>query len=153
LIVAYFIGLLSKNITAYIANHRLCYPQKFYFWQSLVAPLLAGVCHYLLLRWLTGLIWRGDQITSVIIFFIGILPSYPVFVFFYGLFGGWDDDTLAELRHSEKLSGFMRPFARIFVTSTALGARFSPLHGRFPITIRQLAIQEAQTLTRERVEI
>jgi len=131
----------------------LCFPQRFYTWSSLAAPLLAGTAHYLVLRWLTGLIWRGDQVTSVLIFLIGILFSYPMFAFFYGLFGGWDDDTLAELHHAADLSSITRPLARIFWWSTALGARLSPLHGRFPISIRQAALVEAQSLTDERVAL
>jgi O-antigen/teichoic acid export membrane protein len=153
LIIAYFIGLLSKGLLAYFINHRLCYPQRFYFWQSLAAPLLAGASHYFILRWVTGLIWQGDQITSVLIFLIGILISYPLYAFLYGLFGGWDDGTLDELRHATELSNFMRPFARLFWASTALGARLSPLYGRFPIEIRPSALDEAQSLMQERVEI
>jgi len=99
------------------------------------------------------LIWRGDQITSVLIFLIGILLSYPLFAFFYGLFGGWDDATLEELRHSVDLSNFMRPLAMLFWKSTRWGANISPLHGKFPITIREAAILEANSLTDERVDI
>jgi len=153
LIIAYFIGLLSKDIVAYFINDRLCFPQRFYFWQSLGAPLLAGAAHYAVLRWVGGLIWRGDQITSVLIFFIAILPSYPLFVFFYGLFGGWDDATLGELRRAVDLSSVMRPLAWLFWAGSALGARLSPLHGRFPIDIRSAALDEAQGLTEERVKV
>ena len=153
LIIAYFVGLLSKDFVAYIINHRLCFPQRFYFWQSLGAPLLAGATHFAILRWFTGLIWQGDQITSVLIFLIGILFSYPFFAVFDGLFGGWDDDTLSELHHAANMSNFMRPLARLFWFSTAQGARLSPLHGRFPISIRQAAIEEANSLTQERVNL
>ena len=153
LIAAYFIGLFTKDIAAYFINHRICFPQRFYFWQSLFAPLLAGASHYLLLRWITGFIWQHDQVTSVLIFFIGILPSYPVYAFLYGLFGGWDNETLDELRRAAELASFMRPLARLFWASTNLGARISPLHGRFPIGIRQAALAEAGALTAERVTI
>jgi hypothetical protein len=36
---------------------------------------------------------------------------------------------------------------------TALGARLSPLNGRFPITIRTEAMKEAEALTKERVKL
>ena len=153
LIIAYFIGLLSKGIIAYFINNKVCFPQRFYFWQSLAAPALAGSAHFLFLRWVTGLIWQGDQITSVIIFLLGILISYPLYAFFYGLFGGWDDDTLAELEHAASLSNFMKPLARLFWRATALGARISPLHNRFPIDIRKAALEEASSLTNERVQV
>lgn len=153
LIFAYFVGLLTKDIVAYFVNHRLCFPQRFYFWQSLGAPLLAGAAHYLVLRWLTGFIWQGDQVTSVLIFFIGILPSFPLFAFFYAFFGGWDGETLAEVRQAVNLTGFVRPLAWLFWGASALGARLSPLHGRFPITIRPTALEEARSLTEERVRL
>jgi len=153
LVIAYFIGLGLKDIVAYAVNHRLCFPQRFYFWQSLAAPVLAGAANYLAIRWVGGLIWKGDQITSIVIFFVGILPSYPLFAFCYGLVGGWDDSTLAELRRAVDLSGFMRPLSWLFWKATALGARLSPLHGRFAIDIYQAAIDEAATLTKERVSL
>jgi O-antigen/teichoic acid export membrane protein len=155
LIVAYFVGLMTKNVAGYFVNHRLCFPQRFYPWQSLVAPLLAGGAHYAVLRWLGGLIWRGpgDQIGSIVIFFVALLPAFPLFAFFYGLFGGWDDATLDEVRQAADLSTFMRPLARLFWAASALGARLSPLHGRFPIRIRQEAMAEARSLTVERVAL
>ncbi len=85
LIIAYFVGLLSKDFVGYVINHRICFPQRFYPWQSLIAPLLAGAAHYAVLRWLGGLLWHGDQISSVLIFFIGILLSFPLFAFLYAL--------------------------------------------------------------------
>ena len=153
LIIAYFVGLLAKDVVAYFINHRLCFPQRFYVWQSLMAPLLAGAAHYALLRWVGGLIWQGDQVTSVLIFFIGILPSYPLFAFFYGLFGGWDDEQLAELQRAVNLSAFMRPLAWLFWAATAFGARISPLHGRFPVDVRPAALSEAHSLTEERIKL
>jgi O-antigen/teichoic acid export membrane protein len=153
LILAYFVGLLSKGLVAYYVNHRLCYRQRFFAWQSVIAPLLAGAAHYGWLRWFTGLIWRQDQITSVLIFLVGILLSYPIYIFLYGLAGGWDRDTLAELDSATALTGFARPLARVFYASTALGARLSPLHNRFPVTIREAALAEARSLTQERVSL
>ncbi len=47
----------------------------------------------------------------------------------------------------------MRPLAWLFWKSTALGAAISPLHGRFPVEIYAEAMQEAQQLTNERVEL
>ena len=153
LIIAYFVALMSKNIIAYILNDKLCFPQKFYFWQSLGAPFLAGVVHYEILRWIGGLIWRGDQVSSIIILTIAILPSYPIFAFFYGLFGGWDQATLEEVHRASELSSLVKPMAWLFYKATAIGARLSPLHNRFPIANRQIALDEAISLTDERVSI
>jgi len=154
LIIAYFIGLLAKGITAYFVNHKFCYPQRFYFWQSLGAPILSGVVHFVILSWLIGFIWKGDQITSVVIFLIGILPSFPLYMFLYGLFGGWDTGTLTELHDSIDLTGGVRWITNWgFYQPTALGARLSPINNRFPITIRESAIEEARLLTEEKVKL
>ena len=61
--------------------------------------------------------------------------------------------TLAELERSADLASFMRPFARLFWASSVLGARISPLHGRFPIDNRPAAVEEARTLTTEKVSL
>jgi hypothetical protein len=154
LIVAYFIGLFAKGITAYIVNDKYCYPQRFFAWQSLAAPLLAGAAHFGFMFWLTELIWTGDQITSIVIFFIGVLPSFPVFMFLYGLFGGWDQATLDELAEAASMAGLIRPLAKWgLYKPSALGARISPLNGRFPITIRAEAMAEAVALTHEKVKL
>jgi hypothetical protein len=154
LIIAYFVGLFAKGIAAYIINDRACFPQRFFTWQSLTVPLLAGAVHYAILRWLTGLIWQHDQVTSMLIFLVGILLSFPLFMFLYGFFGGWDNGTLDEVREAVALTGFVRPVALWgFYAPTRLGARWSPFHGRFPITIRDQALEEAARLTREKVKL
>jgi hypothetical protein len=99
------------------------------------------------------MLWHGDQISSILVLTIAILPSYPLFAFFYGLFGGWDDGTLMEVRRAVDLCTIMKPMAWLFWKSTALGARISPLHNRFPISNRQAALEEAISLTHERVNL
>jgi O-antigen/teichoic acid export membrane protein len=153
LIIAYLIALAAKGSAAFIVNHKLCFPQKIYMYQSFVVPLSAGVAHYLILRGATLLIWRGDAVTSVLLLFLGILPSLPVYLFLYGLAGGWDDATLAELKQSVEMTGAMRPLVWLIWASTAAGARLSPLHGRFPIRNRDAAMAEARALTLEKVTL
>jgi O-antigen/teichoic acid export membrane protein len=154
LIFAYFVGLFSKGIVAYFINHKICFPQHFYIWQSLVAPLMAAVVHYWVLCGLNNLIWKGDQITSVLIFFIGILPSFPLYMFLYGLFGGWDRETLLELKDAVGLTGSVLWLTRWGIYEpTSLGARLSPLNNRFPITNRLDALKEAKSLTEEKVKL
>ncbi len=154
LIIAYFVGLLTKGFVAYYVDDKLCFPQRFFFWQSVGAPLLAGGAHYLLMDRLSAFIWKGDQITSIIIFFIGVLPSLTVFMFLYGLFGGWDEATLAEFEEATAMTGPVRGLVEwLMVKPTALGARISPLNNRFPITIRAAAMEEARSLTMEKVKL
>jgi O-antigen/teichoic acid export membrane protein len=154
LIIAYFIGLFGKGIAAYIVNNKYCYPQRFFVWQSLTAPLLAAAAHFFIMSRIVNLIWTGDQITSLLIFFIGVIPSFPVFMFLYGLAGGWDQATLDELAKAASMAGLIRPLAKWgFYAPSAFGARISPLNGRFPITIRAEAMAEAALLTHEKVKL
>jgi O-antigen/teichoic acid export membrane protein len=154
LVIAYFAGLLTKDFVAYYVNHKLCFPQKFFFWQSIGAPLLAAGVHFVLLDRLSAFIWQGDQITSIVIFFIGILPSLPVYMFLYGIFGGWDDATLAEFGEAAAMTGPLRGVVTwLMVKPSALGARLSPLNNRFPISIRAAAMLEANSLTEEKVRL
>ena len=41
----------------------------------------------------------------------------------------------------------------MFILPSQWGARLSPLHNRFPITMRPVALAEAQALTEERVKL
>jgi hypothetical protein len=62
------------------------------------------------------------------------------------LFGGWDNATLEEIHRAVRLSSFLRPLAWLFCKASWLGARISPLHERFPISIRAEAVSEAHSL-------
>jgi O-antigen/teichoic acid export membrane protein len=153
LIIAYFVGLLTKDIVSYFVNDKVCFKQRFYFWQSIGAPLLSGAVMYGILRISGTYIWKCDQITSMILFFVGAVPGMFLFSFLYAFFGGWDNETLEEFRHGAQLSNFMKPVAMFFYKCSEFGARLSPLHNRFPITIRQQALAEAKELMKERVEL
>jgi O-antigen/teichoic acid export membrane protein len=154
LVIAYFVGLLTKDFVAYFINNKYCFPQKFYFWQSIAAPLLAAGIHYWLLDRLSALIWQGDQLTSIVIFFIGILPSLALYMFLYGWVGGWDNATLDEFRAATTMTGPLRGVvAWLMLKPTALGSKLSPLNNRFPISIRPAAMEEARRLTEEKVRL
>ncbi|HEX9019284.1 MAG TPA: hypothetical protein VF806_08860, partial [Anaerolineaceae bacterium] len=148
-----FITVPIRIGLGYFLNHRFCFPQRFYFWQTLAAPILAGAVHFLVVRSVTGLLWRNDELSSVLILVVALIPSYPLYALLYGLFGGWDVNTLEVFDRGTRLTAFMRPFARLFYISTAFGARISPLHNRFPFTNHTAAMAEAQSLTTERVSL
>jgi hypothetical protein len=154
LIIAYLVGILTRGVLAYFVANKFCFPQRFYFWQSLAAPLLAAGLHFIFLSFIASVVWKGDEISSVILFFIGLLPCMPFFFFFYALVGGWDAAGLEETVEAAQLSGFLRPVVKIvFVLPSLWGSKISPLHNRFPITMRPLALTEAKLLTEERVKL
>jgi O-antigen/teichoic acid export membrane protein len=154
LVIAYFVGILVRGVVAYFVANKYCFPQKIYFWQTLAAPLMAGAAQYLFLSLIAKFVWQGDDISSIVLFFIGLLPAMPFFFFFYALAGGWDDAGLDEIDEASRMSGFLRPVVNIvFTLPSRWGARLSPLHGRFPIKMRSLAMEEARLLTDERVKL
>ncbi len=154
LIIAYFIAILARGLVAYFVAHKFCFPQRFYFWQSFAAPIIAAGLHYLFLSLIAQFVWQRDEISSIILFFIGLLPAMPVFFFFYALVGGWDDAGLDEVAEAAQMTGFLRKVVNIvFVLPSRWGARISPLHNRFPITMRESAMNEAKLLTEAKVKL
>jgi O-antigen/teichoic acid export membrane protein len=154
LIIAYFIAILVRGLVAYFVAHKFCFPQRFYFWQSFAAPIIAAGLHYLFLSAIAQFVWQKDEISSIILFFIGLLPAMPVFFFFYALVGGWDDAGLDEVAEAAQMTGFLRKIVNVvFVLPSRWGARISPLHNRFPITMRASALAEAQALTEQKVKL
>jgi O-antigen/teichoic acid export membrane protein len=154
-ILAYVVALPVRNVVAWWINRRLILPFRIYWWQTAVAPLLAGGVTWILLRAL-GTAMVGDeinQITGLLLLLIGLLPSLPVFCLFVGFFGGWDNAGLDELRRAAGLSSLGKPIAWLIYFTSTLGARLSPLHGRFPIDLYDEAEAEARALTSERVSL
>jgi O-antigen/teichoic acid export membrane protein len=154
LIIAYFIGILARGLIAYFVADKYCFPQKIYFWQSLAAPVLAAGLHYLFLSAIAQFVWQKDEISSIVLFFIGLLPAMPIFFFFYALVGGWDDAGLDEVAEASQMTGFLYQVVNIvFVLPSRWGAKLSPLHNRFPITMRESAMAEAKLLTDQKVKL
>ena len=153
LILAYCVALPVKDVAAWLVNRAVLFRYRIYWWQSAAAPLLAGAANCLLLRLLGNVLWRGDQLTSVLLFFIALLPSLGVYCFFNGLLGGWDDDGLAELRRAAGMSSLGKPVAWAIYYACKWGARLSPLHGRFPIDLYADAQAEGASLTAEKVAL
>lgn len=150
LIIAYVFGFAAKAFGIYFLNSRVCFPHKFYFWQSLAAPSLAGLAHYFFLNAIASLIWVPTPAASVILFFVGILLSFPFYIAFFSWFGGWDSHTLEELKLAAESSGPLRVLSVFFWRISRMVSSFSPLHNRFPITNREAAMQEAAVLNSNR---
>ena len=73
---------------------------------------------------------------------------------FTRLVGGWDKAGLDEFAEASQMTGFLRPFVNIaFILPSQWGARISPLHNRFPITMRDAAMTEATLLTDQKVNL
>jgi len=89
----------------------------------------------------------------VLILGAGVTRCMPVF-FFCALAGGWDQAGLDKSDEASRMTGFLRPVVNfIFIAPNRWGAKISPLHSRFPITMRPAARAEARALTEERVRL
>ena len=153
LFLANLISVSAIGVVSWLINAKLILRPKFYLWQGLAAPLLAGAVVYGLVRVGSGLLWRGDMATSLLIFLLAPWPSLPLYSFLTGLFGGWDDNGVRELERAVEMSSFARPLARVIYAGVALGSRLSPLHGRFPVSLYGQAMAEARALTAEKVPL
>jgi len=153
LILAYCVALPVKDVASWLVNKLVLFRYRIYWWQSAGAPLLAAVANMALLRLLGSVLWQGDQVTSVVLFLVALLPSLGVYCFFNGLCGGWDDLGLAELRRAAAMSSLGKPIAWSIYHTSRWGARLSPLHNRFPIGLTAEAEAEAASLTAEKVAL
>jgi hypothetical protein len=73
---------------------------------------------------------------------------------------GWSADASLPLQGLKQtcacaadMSSLAKPIAYLVYGGAVLGARFSPLHGRFPIAIYSEAMAEARGLRAEKVRL
>ncbi len=155
-IFAYIPALIVKNIYMWWAirtSEYFKFPWKDWLWQGLVGPILAAIATYGVIELICQLIWARDIITSVLILLIATLPGLYIFAFFAGLLGTFDDNTLTEFGKAARLAGALKFLTVPLYKLTAIGARVSPLHGKFPITIYSEAAREAEQLTAEKEKL
>ncbi|GAB4321873.1 MAG: hypothetical protein Kow0069_26370 [Promethearchaeota archaeon] len=123
-------------------------------WQAFVAPGLAAVPYALIMIQFSLLwdFWASLFTTWGFTLFV-VLGVWLLFeVVFWSpllaLFGGWDDETLAELERGakRKYAGPSTPLLRAIFRTTAFFCRVSPLHGRFPFRGREAAAAERAEL-------
>lgn len=152
-VLAYALARALRALLGWIVANRVSARPHLYLWQTLLAPAAAaGLLYY---GW--GRVWEGRALLGAGFtlwhFALATLPALPLYGFLTALFGGWDDAGLAELRQAVRLSGLGWPAARLLQVSVELGARLSPLHGRFPMALRPIAQEEAQALTLARAPL
>lgn len=150
---AYIPALIIKDIYMWIAIRRSEYFQfkwKDLAYQGLITPLLTGLFVFILSEIICMVIWGGDIITSVIILLLGTFPMIYVASFIFGFLGGFDENTLAEFKRAAYMAKGVGFLARGLYWMAEKGAKISPLHNKFPISIYQLASDEANSLTAEK---
>jgi len=123
---------------------------KVNFWQTGVAPFGAALLAYNGARALLGVLPSAGTGPERLLWFLALLLLSPCYGFLTGLLGGWDDGGLEELHQAAQLSDVGLPLALLLWRAVRLGARLSPLHGLFPVTLRAAAQEEARALSARR---
>ncbi len=150
---AYIPALIIKDIYMWFGIRRSEYFQfkwKDLFYQGIIAPIATGISVLIITEIMCSIIWQGDIVTSVIILLLGTFPMIFIASFLFGLLGGFDTNTLAEFKKAAQMAKGVGVLARLMYWAAEKGANISPLHNKFPISIYQEAMDEAQSLTEEK---
>lgn len=152
-VIAYIVALASKDTLVILLVRHKIHRWDWNLWPTLVAPALAGLMNFLILRGVLWLVWDvafgPGIVAALVLFLVGMFLMEHVYAFFLGLFGGFDDQTMGELdRATGMVAGpVVSQLSRLYYRMAAIGARVSPLHGRFPISVFDPAYGEAAELT------
>ena len=149
---AYIISLTVKDIFVIITLRIKVHKWDWNPWPSYIAPFLSAGMVYLVFKLfeliIVDVIGLGQGLISAIFLLILVLFAGEfLHSFFYALFGGYDVNTLDELARSSNMVTGVGFFARFYYKCAAIGARISPLHDKFPITVYEAAQIEAAELT------
>ncbi len=120
---------------------------RIYLWQTFIAPLCSAFLLYKGLQAISSLGSSFTMLTSFLWVAAICCIALPAYGFLTALFGGWDDAGIAELQQAARMSLLGIPVAQLLSIGVKIGARISPLHGRFPMALRTLAQEESQALT------
>ena len=145
--IAFASALMLRGLAGWWFVGRATGRTRVYVWQTFVAPIGAAAALYALLGIVEEWVWTPTISASVVLLLVGVTTGLAVYGFLTALLGGWDNGGIAELARATRLSGLGWPLAWLLTTAVRLGAQLSPLHGRFPATLREFAEEEARAAT------
>jgi O-antigen/teichoic acid export membrane protein len=143
-------GLVLESLLAWILMHRLVVRVKINVWQTWIAPLGSAFLLYQGLTLLIGEVEGASLWVTAAGYTVMMVLAFPIFTGLTAILGGWDRGSLTELDRAVQLCRLSYPLSWLVLQLTRLGARISPLHGRFPVSIYTLAQEEAEALTHAR---
>lgn len=152
-IIAYIISLAVKTVVVLVLIRWKIHKWEWNVWQTYIAPILAGVINWVLLKGIVfvivDLIFGGTNtiISAVILFVIGMFGMEYIYAFIDGFLGGFCDNTLDELDVATNMVTGVKGLARAYYKMVALGAKHSPLHNKFRVKVYEAAFEEAKELT------
>lgn len=153
LLPGFFQTAIKQGFGWWFINTRII-DLKINVWQNWIAPAMAGALYFLLffgLNTLFGLILtpyitKFGSLAVLIILGIYVFPG-PFYFLPLAFFGGYDDNTLTDLKKGAQLAGPSKPIAVLWYKGAAFGAKISPLHNRFPMAYEKVG-EEIRELTK-----
>ncbi len=144
-IYSYIISLAIKDILVWILIELKIHKHKWYLWPTFAAPGIAATISYFLLRAIVDALPIGIEFV-LLLFVLTFFAFIYIYAFLHGFFGGYDDNTLAELKKAAGMVTGVGALARGLYKATAMGAKISPFHNKFKIDIFDDYIKEAGEL-------
>ncbi len=145
--IAFAGALMLRGLVAWWFVGRATGRTHVYVWRTFVAPVGAAAALHGLLRVLGEWAWTPTIPASVTLLLVGLIGGLALYGFLTALLGGWDNGGIAELARATRLSSLGWSLAWLLTMAVRLGAQLSPLHGRFPATLREFAEEEARAAT------
>ncbi len=122
--------------------HKKCVPLKISMWQTFVAGSLASIPLIpvnLLLISIFNHVWESSSDIIIPLILVGVfvvcifLFFPPIMMFFYGLFGGWDRESLEDFRKCALISGPSKFITLFIYKAAAKGYAICPIKERFKV--------------------
>ncbi len=136
LIPGFFATGVKQGLGWWYINHRII-DLKLNSWQNWISPFFAGLVYlglfYGILQ-LLQFIFTNSLIVIVFYIFLGIyvMPG-PGYFLPLGLFGGYDEHTLEDLKNASMLAGPSKLITNLWYKGAQIGSKKSPLFGKYPL--------------------
>lgn len=130
---------IAITIFQFYFVHKKCVPMKVNIWKTFVAGTLASVplipVNLLIISLINMSTASGSTVLPLIIFGVAILCVFlvfpPLLFFFYGLFGGMDEDFLRDFKNCSIISGPSKYIVYFLFMAGRAGWRLSPFKNHF----------------------
>ena len=121
-----------------------------YYWQTWIAPGIAAFVNWALLESFARVMWKGDLLTSILLFFIAVLVFIVIYGFLLGFFGAWDENEMKELELAKQIGHRgLNYFTSVLYWAAQFAFKIkSPFIGKSKIDIWEQAQEEMDELDR-----
>ena len=137
---------ILQIVVSFIYINKTVFRLKIMAWQTIIVPLLSIGSLFLLFQgirvFFLDAIFQSNIILGIIICFIAIALLLMLFYFpLTALLGGWDDNSIRDLKNATKMSGISRLIVLPMTFLVFKIASLSPLHNRFKLDEKEAMIE------------